>query len=90
MISAGDARRLEKGAEPIADGIDAALVVAAGIDIHEIGEQCDHRLMLPAEVLDDGGLRLDGHGCPPLRNMANNAGDHRQRPHPTQHRCRCE
>jgi hypothetical protein len=36
-------------------------VVAAGIDVHEIGQQANHRLMLPPEVLDDGGLRLDAH-----------------------------
>ena len=51
--------------QPIADGIDAALVVAAGIDVHEVGQQVDHRLMLPSEMFDDGGLRLDAHGFAP-------------------------
>jgi len=52
----GDPRRIEPDPQPIADGIDAALVVAAGIDVHEIGQQGDHRLMLPAEMLENGGL----------------------------------
>ena len=54
--------RFEPDPQPIADGIDAALVVAAGIDVHEFGQQRDHRLMLPSEMLDNGGLCLDAHG----------------------------
>src|SRR6202043_2068799 len=34
--SHGEPRRFEPGLQPPANGIDAALVVAAGIDVHEI------------------------------------------------------
>ena len=64
--------------QPFADRIDAALVVAAGIDVHEVGQQIDHRLMLPAKMLDDGGLRLDAHGFVPIGINADAFDNHRQ------------
>jgi hypothetical protein len=58
-----DPRRIEPDPQPIADGIDAAFVVAAGIDVHEICQQGHHCLMLPAEMFENGVLCLDAHGC---------------------------
>ena len=52
--------------QPLANGIDATLIVAAGIDIHEIGQQRHHRPMLPAQMFDDCGLRLAGHHRTPI------------------------
>jgi hypothetical protein len=87
---ASDPRRIEPGPQPIADGIDAALVVAAGIDVHEFGQQRDHRLMLPSEMFDDGGLGLDAHGFAPTSVCGTVGGDHRQRRWPTQQPRRCK
>jgi hypothetical protein len=58
---AGNAGSFEKSPQPIADGIDAAFVVATRVDIHEVGQYPDHRLMLPAEMLENSGSGVDAH-----------------------------
>ena len=62
---AGNARRFEIGSQPVADRIDAVVVVAARIDVHEVRQEGHHRLMLPAEMLENGGLCFAAHACPP-------------------------
>ena len=51
-----------------ADRIDAGLVVAAAVDVHDLGEQRQHRLLLRRQpVGDDGFLRCRlGHGSSPV------------------------
>ena len=58
---ADDAGAFELSPQAFPDRVDPALVVAAGIDIHEIRQQGDHRLMLPAEILDNIGLCFHAH-----------------------------
>jgi hypothetical protein len=58
---AGNAGSFEKSPQPIADGIDAAFVVTTRVDIHEVGQYADHRLMLPAEMLENSGSCVDAH-----------------------------
>jgi len=60
---ARNAARIEMGSQPIPDRINPALVVAAGIDVHEFRQHRDHRLMLPAEMLENGGLSFNAHGA---------------------------
>jgi hypothetical protein len=84
----GDARCFEPAPQSSADLIDAALVVAAGIDVYEISQQGHHRLMLPAEMFENGGLCLDAHRCAPI-GLRRTRNDHRQRLHLTQSLCRC-
>ena len=59
---ADDAGGFEMGPQAFPDRVDPAFVVAAGIDVHEICQQSDHRLMLPAEILDNIGLCFHAHG----------------------------
>jgi hypothetical protein len=59
---ADDAGGFEMSAQAIPDRVDPMLVVAAGIDVHEIRQQRDHRMMLPAEILENIGLCFGGHG----------------------------
>ena len=42
---------LEEGDEAPADGVDAGLVVAAAVDVHELGQERQHGLLLRAEPL---------------------------------------
>src|SRR5271167_3387023 len=65
---ARNAARIEMGSQPIPDRIDPVLVVAAGIDVHEFGQQSNHRLVLPAEMFEDGGLCFNAHGSPRERS----------------------
>ena len=53
---AGYAGRIEKRPQPIAEGINAALVVAARVNIYEVSQHADHGLMLPTEMIDNIGL----------------------------------
>src|SRR5262245_51381452 len=62
---AGNVRSFEKGPQPVAHRVDAGLVVTARVDVYEIGQQADHRLMLPTEMLDNGGLYRAAHGSTP-------------------------
>lgn len=42
--------------ETSADGIDTFLVEGAGIDVHDVAQQVDHRLLLGREPVDDLGF----------------------------------
>ena len=48
--------------QALPDRVDPAFAVAAGIDVHELRQQSDHRLMLPAEILDNIGFCFHAHG----------------------------
>ena len=52
--------------EAPADGVDAGLVVAAAVDVHDLGQQRQHGLLLRAEPLGDLRLlrRLSDHAFP--------------------------
>jgi len=59
---AEDAGGFEMSPQAVSDGVDTAFVVATGVDVHEVRRQCDHRLMLPPQMLDDSGFCFDAHG----------------------------
>jgi hypothetical protein len=56
-----DALALEVAAEAFARGIHARLVIAAGIDVHDLLQKREHRALLLGQPIEDGA-RGFGHG----------------------------
>src|SRR5262249_37183978 len=71
-LARGDEALLfEEVDEPLADGIDAGLVMAAAVDVHDLGQQRQHGLLLRAEPFADLRLvrRLSAHAIPLACNL---------------------
>ena len=70
---------LEEADEALPDGVDAGLVVAAAVDVHDLAQQRQHRLLLRGQPIGDGCFlrRRLGHVLPLERNSKCSCQRHR-------------